>query len=84
VPLSACEQFIEFEQPVPLLATILGILAVLILSGKVPRGSFEFCEKQACERDTVLFVAVLKCIKKCYRVLIRQFPRQMERLVSFV
>jgi hypothetical protein len=49
VPLSACEQFIEFEQPIPLLSTMLRVLVVLILSGKAPRGSFEFCEKQACE-----------------------------------
>jgi hypothetical protein len=83
VPLSTCEQFIEFEQPVPLSIRMLRVLVVLILSGKVPRRSFEFCEKQACERDALFVSAVLKCIKKCYPDLIRQFPRQMERLVSF-
>jgi hypothetical protein len=83
VPLSTCEQFIEFGQPVPLLAIMLRILAVLILTGIVPRGSFEFCEKQECERDAILFVVVSKCIKKYHHVLIRQFPGQMERLVNF-
>jgi hypothetical protein len=83
VPLSNCEQFIDFEQPIPLLAAMLRVLVVLVLSGKVPRGFFEFCEKQACERDATLFVAILKCVRKCYHVLIRQFPRQTERLVSF-